>query len=417
VEVARDLGCVDLWQRSLERSLARRGKAARCSMELQRLGGRRDLGLAEPLRDSGTYSALRRQSRTRTGLPLVGAGGASVVALVAAFGSLLAGRSGANGGSRIAFKRSSAVASASLVPGAAVASQPGGAPPSATQPARAATAAARPTQPARAGGAGTPQASASSGHAVATRPVASQAEKVSRMRSGALRSQTHAVQAHTHTMVMARMARASGPPGSGGAAVGSPVRTVTTTGTSSHPHVTRRHHRARVRHTRHSGGAAPRQGVTTGSYVNPFAHASVTPERIDQGVDYAGSGTLTAIGDGTVTYVGTSGTGWPGAFIEYRLLGGADAGRYVYDAEGVTPVSGLHVGQRVSAGQPLVQLIPGYSTGIEVGWGAGIGTETYAMQTGGWNPQMDQGNAASSAGKSFSALIVSLGGPGGKVEG
>ncbi len=35
-------------------------------------------------------------------------------------------------------------------------------------------------------------------------------------------------------------------------------------------------------------GAARRPG----SYANPFAHTSVTPERIDQGVDYSGSGTL-----------------------------------------------------------------------------------------------------------------------------
>ena len=34
-----------------------------------------------------------------------------------------------------------------------------------------------------------------------------------------------------------------------------------------------------------------------GDYVNPLARARVTPERIDQGVDYAGSGTLSAIAD------------------------------------------------------------------------------------------------------------------------
>ena len=59
-----------------------------------------------------------------------------------------------------------------------------------------------------------------------------------------------------------------------------------------------------------------------GHYVNPLAGAQVTPERIDQGVDYSGSGPLGAIGDGKVTYVGTSGTGWPGAFVEYQLTDG-----------------------------------------------------------------------------------------------
>src|SRR5205823_10530697 len=45
-------------------------------------------------------------------------------------------------------------------------------------------------------------------------------------------------------------------------------------------------------------------------YLNPLADASVTPERIDQGVDYAGTGTLTSIGQARVTHVGTTHTGW-----------------------------------------------------------------------------------------------------------
>ncbi len=152
-------------------------------------------------------------------------------------------------------------------------------------------------------------------------------------------------------------------------------------------------------------------------YVNPLAGASLTPERIDQGVDYAGSGRLGAIGQATITYVATTDTGWPGAFIEYRLTDGSDAGRYVYYAEGVTPVAGLHVGQNVQAGEPVVSIEPGSSSGIEIGWGAGIGTETYAAATGGWNPSMDGASVATAAGRSFSALIASLGGPPGKVEG
>ncbi len=75
--------------------------------------------------------------------------------------------------------------------------------------------------------------------------------------------------------------------------------------------------------------------VAPGGYVNPLAAAIVSPERIDQGVDYAGVGKLAAIGAARVTYLGTANTGWPGAFIEYRLLDGADAGCYVFYAEGV----------------------------------------------------------------------------------
>ena len=59
-------------------------------------------------------------------------------------------------------------------------------------------------------------------------------------------------------------------------------------------------------------------------------------ERIDQGVDYAGSGRLSAIGAGRITHLAASETGWPGAFIESRLSSGPDEGCYVYYAEGVT---------------------------------------------------------------------------------
>jgi hypothetical protein len=147
--------------------------------------------------------------------------------------------------------------------------------------------------------------------------------------------------------------------------------------------------------------------------VNPLAGASVTPERIDQGVDYSGSGTLGAIGDGRVTYVGTSGTGWPGAFIEYQLSGGSDAGKYVYYAENVSPAAGLHVGETVRAGQPIAQI----NGGIEIGWGSGLGTQPLAQAVGQWSNGSDASNVASPAGKDFSALIAQLGGPPGKVEG
>jgi hypothetical protein len=152
-------------------------------------------------------------------------------------------------------------------------------------------------------------------------------------------------------------------------------------------------------------------------YVNPVAGDVLIGERIDQGVDYAGTGTLTAIGAAKVTYVGTSATGWPGAFIEYRLLEGPDAGCFVYYAEGINPAAGLHAGQTVQAGQMMANIIPGWSTGIELGWGAGKSTKTYAAKAGKWSATDDANSIASGAGKSFSALIASLGGPRGKVEG
>jgi murein DD-endopeptidase MepM/ murein hydrolase activator NlpD len=157
--------------------------------------------------------------------------------------------------------------------------------------------------------------------------------------------------------------------------------------------------------------------IAPAGYVNPLASAIVNPERIDQGVDYAGVGKLVAIGAGRVTRVSTDNSGWPGTFIQYQLLGGADAGCYVYYAEGVVPAYGLHVGDTVSAGEPIATIIPSYPTGIELGWGAGIGTKAYAKVAGQWDPTDDADNIASAAGKSFSALIAALGGPPGKVEG
>jgi peptidoglycan hydrolase-like protein with peptidoglycan-binding domain len=154
-------------------------------------------------------------------------------------------------------------------------------------------------------------------------------------------------------------------------------------------------------HSRPPVHHSPPPRSSTG-YVNPLAHASVTPERIDAGVDYSGTGTLTALGEGRVTYVGTSGTGWPGAFVEYQLMNGPDAGRFVYYAEGVRPA--VSVGQVVGAGQPVAYLIPGWSSGIEIGWGSGVGTQPLAQKLG-------ENSFPTQAGESFSALIASLGGP------
>ena len=176
-------------------------------------------------------------------------------------------------------------------------------------------------------------------------------------------------------------------------------------------------------------GEAPRSALTaprapadcqlvhdSSGYVNPLAGAALTPERIDQGVDYAGSGTLTALGAGRVKLIATSGTGWPGAFIEYRLTAGAAAGCFVFYAEGVTPTPGLQVGDTIRRGQVIATIIPGYSAGIEIGWGAGIGTQTYAAKMGEWSTKADEDNIPTAAGKSFSSLIASLGAPPGKVE-
>ncbi len=152
-------------------------------------------------------------------------------------------------------------------------------------------------------------------------------------------------------------------------------------------------------------------------YFDPLAAAIVTPKRVDQGVDYAGSGALTAIGDAIIAYIATSDTGWPGAFIEYRLRSGPETGCYVYYAEGVRPARGLYVGKLVEGGQAVATIDPANPAGIEIGWGAGDGTKSYAAQKGQWSAKAEEDNTPTSAGLSFSALIASLGGPPGRIEG
>lgn len=163
-----------------------------------------------------------------------------------------------------------------------------------------------------------------------------------------------------------------------------------------------------------SAGAANAGGGVAGSgYVNPLANAHVRAERIDQGVDYAGTGTLGAIGPGVVTEVVKSGSGWEGGgYVEYKLTAGPYAGHSVYYAEGVTPT--VSVGQRLSPGQQVATIIPNWPTGMELGFAAGKANQTsYATAYGGGYSE----NALTAAGQAFSHLIASLGGPAGLTEG
>jgi hypothetical protein len=80
-------------------------------------------------------------------------------------------------------------------------------------------------------------------------------------------------------------------------------------------------------------------------YVNPFRRIrGLSANRIDMGVDYAGSGPVLAIGDAKVYAAASSGTGWPGGgFIGYTLLDGPYKGKHVFIAENVRP--SVHVGR------------------------------------------------------------------------
>lgn len=479
METARDLACADLWQASLERSLARRGKATRSSLELFHLQPERDLSCGDLLRESAMYSQLRRSAAARRpAMTLPGAGGISALALLAAatLPGLLGGRGTSARTARITYKADEHGAGS---PKTKVAEAPGAVPAIAARPATTTLAAAgattvptyaadphpalpavhasRPAPAHRAhatiatahvagstahiaaagdatGGAGTGASSVSGGaapaaeHSVAaantqTVPIVHSTPAVHRTSTVQRTSSTvHRVSPTVHR-VSTRVPRVPAAAKTTHAHTGGGTIEDTTSVGHPRPTTTAAHPKpvAKPRPVATTppptAKPAPAPVVAPGQYVNPLAGASVTPERIDQGVDYAGSGPLGAIGDGTVTYVGTSGTGWPGAYVEYRLTDGPDAGRYVYYAEGISPAAGLHVGQSVHAGQTIAEIIAGDSNGIEIGWGAGVGTESYAMQQGQWQGGDDADSIPSPAGKDFSALIAELGGPPGKIEG
>jgi hypothetical protein len=157
---------------------------------------------------------------------------------------------------------------------------------------------------------------------------------------------------------------------------------------------------------------APVVGMATSAtdnYNNPLRSLTgIVPERIDEGVDYSGSGPIYAIGDGTV--LSTTGS-WPGgAFIAYRLSNGPAKGKVVYVAENVTPT--VSIGQTVTPATVLGILHPAWP-GLETGWAANGYGETMAAATGQWTPADDSGSIPSIYGVNFSNLLVSLGAPGG----
>lgn len=141
-------------------------------------------------------------------------------------------------------------------------------------------------------------------------------------------------------------------------------------------------------------------------YVNPFAHAQITPSRIDQGVDYSGTGPIDAIGPGRVILVSTTDTGWGNGdgWVSYQLLAGNYAGDYVYVAEGIAPT--VQPGDLVSAGWQI-GMFNGDS--IEIGFALGQGDLALAHT-------VYHEGADTAAGRTMNQLLTSLGAPGGHQD-
>jgi hypothetical protein len=116
--------------------------------------------------------------------------------------------------------------------------------------------------------------------------------------------------------------------------------------------------------------ASARSGHTL-PYRNPLRSIqSLKSGRVDQGVDYSGSGPVYALGTGKV--LNRYNRGWPGGvFISYRLSNGPAAGYVVYVAENVTPK--VAKGQHVTSGTVLGTLHNAYPN-MEIGWSANAGT-------------------------------------------
>lgn len=157
------------------------------------------------------------------------------------------------------------------------------------------------------------------------------------------------------------------------------------------------------------GGGA---GTGVGGYVNPFRGATITPNRIDQGVDFTGTGPIAAIGRGTVLVAQATGSGWPSAsdslgFVSYRLEEGPAKGKIVFIAEGIIPT--VKPGQQVQAGQQVATFTPGGS--IETGWASGEGTTSESNTPAGGGIS-GAGPFPTRLGQNFDSLLAALGVPG-----
>jgi len=145
------------------------------------------------------------------------------------------------------------------------------------------------------------------------------------------------------------------------------------------------------------------------SYRNPLRGVSgLVRERIDEGVDFAGTGPVYALGNAVVTSASGTNFGWPGGgWITYRLTSGPGAGLMVYVAEDITPA--VVTGQRVSSSTVLGSMFNG-GDGIETGWAqpSGLSAESQLPQAGGIG---GLGPYPTRVGLNFEELLQSLGVP------
>ncbi len=167
------------------------------------------------------------------------------------------------------------------------------------------------------------------------------------------------------------------------------------------------------------GSQAATDNVPTGTvgsvagYKRPLRDVQeLTPERIDQGVDYAGTGPVYAIGNGTVIDANTH-AGWPGGnWVSYQLEDGAAAGKVVFVAEDCTV--NVSAGQHVTPDTVICNMFKG-KDGVETGW-AESGLSERALGHPEYTCDNSNGSISTSYGLNFSKLLGSLGDPPGVVQ-
>lgn len=152
-------------------------------------------------------------------------------------------------------------------------------------------------------------------------------------------------------------------------------------------------------------------------YTNPLRRIrQLHAKRIDEGVDYSGSGPVKALGAGTLTVIdrGTSHF-WAhvdGNVVVERMSQGPLTGVSIYTAENCTPNRALRVGQHVAAATTICQLhnhFPYLETGVAENNASGIPAAwpVYRLFPDG---------SKTAYGLDFSHLLGALGAPRGNTQ-
>ncbi len=132
------------------------------------------------------------------------------------------------------------------------------------------------------------------------------------------------------------------------------------------------------------------------------------PQRVDMGVDFAGSGPVYALGPAVITNAQGDSAGWPGGgWITYRMTSGPAAGLSVFLAEDVRPT--VQVGDQVTASTVIANMSDN-GDGIETGWAvdSGVTAESQMTEAGGIS---GGGPFPTMVGLNFDDLLVALGAP------